>query len=56
MVKRDIAVTILVRCMCVRASVRIFSGHKFYIYADFFQLFGKVVDPEEGKCHLKHFM
>ena len=44
--KRDIAVTILIRCMCVRVcmhscvSVRICLGNNSYIYAWISKLFG----------------
>ena len=31
--ERDIVVTTLVRCMCVHASVWIYPGINFYIYA-----------------------
>ena len=60
--KRDIVVTILVRCMCVhpcirasvRASVRICPDHYLYNYAWISKQFGTVIAFEE-KCHLKHF-
>ena len=53
-VKRDIAVAIFVRCICMRPSVRICPGHKSYIYAGISKLLGTVVVLEEEKCHLKH--
>ena len=50
-VKRDIAVTILLRCMCMRVcmyaclrmSIRICLGHNSYIYAWTSKLFDTVV-------------
>ena len=58
--KRDIAVTFLLTCMCVhcarsRASVRICPGHNSYIYARISNLFDTVVVLKEEKCYLKHF-
>ena len=63
-VKRDIAVTILLRCMCVRVcmhaclcmSIRICLGHNSYIYAWISKLFNTIVVLGEEKCHLKHFL
>ena len=60
-VKRDIAVTFLLRCMCVpcarvRAYVRICPGHNSYIYAWISKLFDTFVVLGEEKCHLKHFL
>ena len=49
-VKRDIAVTVLVRCMCVC------PGHNSYIYAWISKLFGTVVVLEKKKCHFKNFI
>ena len=54
-VKRDIAVTILLRCMCVRVcmhacvrmSVRICLGHNSYIYAWILKLSNTVFVLEE---------
>ena len=58
--KRDIVVTILVRCMCVRlcirASVRICPDHNLYNNAWILKQFGTVVVLVEEKCHLKHFL
>ena len=58
--KRDIVVTILVRCMCVRpcvpASVRICPDHNVYNNAWISKQCGTVVALEEEKCHLKHFL
>ena len=58
--KRDIVVTILVRCMCVHqcihASVRICPDHNLYNNACISKEFGTVVALEEEKCHLKHFI
>ena len=64
MVKQDIAVTILLRCMCVRVGgcmcggvhvcIRICWGHNSYIYDGFQNYFNTVVVLEEEKCHLKH--
>ena len=54
-VKRDIAVTIFVRCMCVRPSIRICLGHNSYICAWISKLLGTVV-LEEEKCPLKRFL
>ena len=51
--KRDIVVTILVRCVC--ASVRICPDHNLYKNAWISKQFGTVVDLEEEKCHLKYF-
>ena len=61
-VKRDIAVTILLRCMCVRVcmhaclcmSIRICLGHTSYMYAWISKLFNTIVVLGEEKCHLKH--
>ena len=61
--KRDIVVTIFVRCMCVRpcvsasmcASVRICPDHNLYNNAWPSKQFGTVVALREKKCHLKHF-
>ena len=54
--KRDIAVTILVRCMCVRPCVRPnCPDHNLYNNAWISKQFGTVVALEEEKCHLKHF-
>ena len=51
MVKRDIAVTILLKCICVhacvRASVQICPGHNSYIYAWISNLFHIVVVLEK---------
>ena len=54
-VKRDIAATILLRCMCVRVcmhaclrmSIRICPGHNFCIYACISKLFNTVFVLEE---------
>ena len=62
-VRRDIAVTILLRCMCVRVcmhaclcmSIRICLGHNSYIYAWISKLFNTIGVLGEEKCHLKHF-
>ena len=58
--KRDIVVTILVWCMCVRqcvhASIRICADHNLYNNAWISKQFGTVVSLEEEKCHLKHFL
>ena len=62
-VKRDIAVNILLRCMCVRVcmhaclcmSIRICLGHNSYIYAWISKLFKTIVVLGEN-CHLKHFL
>ena len=57
--KRDIVVTIFVRCMCIRlcisASVRIWPDHNLYNNAWISKQFGTVVALEEEKCYLKHF-
>ena len=53
-VKRDIAVTILVRCMHLRAFARICPRHNSYIYVWISKLFGTIAVRVE-KCHLKHF-
>ena len=65
--KRDIVVTSLVRCMCVRpcirasvrpcvhASVRICPDHNLYNNAWILKQFGTAVALEEEKCHLIHF-
>ena len=49
--ERDIAVTILLKCMCVlvcmRVSVRICLGHNSYIYAWISKLFDTVIVLEE---------
>ena len=63
-VKRDVAVNILLRCMCMRVcmhacfcmSIRIYLGHNSYIYAWISKLFNTVVVLGEEKCHLKHFL
>ena len=63
-VKRDIADTILLRCMCVRVcmhaclcmSIRICLGHYSYIYVWISKLFNTIVVLGEEKCHLKHFL
>ena len=56
-VKQDIAVTIFVRCMCMRVcmrlSVKICPGHTFM---HGFQNNLAVVVLEEEKCHLKQFI
>ena len=54
--KRDIVVTILVRCTCVRPSVRICPDHNVYNNAWISKQFGTVVALEEEKGHLKHFL
>ena len=58
--KRDIVVTILVWCMCVRpcicASVRICPDHNLYNNAWISNQYGTVVALEEEKCLLKHFI
>ena len=54
-VKRDIAVTFLLRCMCVRVcmhvclrmSIRICLGHNSYIYAWISKLFNTFLVLEE---------
>ena len=51
--KRDIVVTIFVRCMCVHPSARICPDHNLYNNAWISKQFGTVVALEE-KCHLKH--
>ena len=51
--KRDIVVTIFVRCMCVLPCVR--PDHILYNNAWISKLFGTVVALEEEKYHLKHF-
>ena len=55
--KRDIVVTIFVRCMCMRpcisASVRICPDHNLYSNAWISKQFGTVLALEEEKCHLK---
>ena len=62
--KRDIVVTILVRCMCVHQCMRQcirtcvrpdLSGHNLYNNAWISKQFGTVVALEEEKCHLKRF-
>ena len=53
--KRDLVVTIFVRCMCVRASVRNCPDHNLYNNAWISKQFRTVVALEEEKCHLKHF-
>ena len=58
-VKRDIAVTFLLSCMCLhcareRASIQIRLGHNSYIYAWISKLFDTLVVLEEEKCYLKH--
>ena len=61
-VKQDIAVTILLRGMCVRVcmhaclrmSIRICLGHYSYISAWISKLFDTVVVLDEEECHLKH--
>ena len=55
--KRDIVVTILVRCIrpWVHASDRICPDHNLYSNAWIPKQFGTVVALEEEKCHLKHF-
>ena len=63
-VKRDIAVTVLLRCMCMRVcmhaclcmSILICLGHNSYIYAWISKLFNTIVVLGEEKCHLKHFL
>ena len=63
-VKQDIAVTILLRCMCVRVcmhaclcmSIRNCLGHNSYIYAWISKLFKTIVVLGEEKCYLKHFL
>ena len=56
--KRDIVVTIFVRCMCVHpcvcVSVRICPDHNLYNNAWISKQFGTVVALKEEKCHLKH--
>ena len=52
-VKRDITVTI--RCISVRAYVRICTGHNSYFYGWISKLFDTVVVLEKEKYHLKHF-
>ena len=52
--KRDLVVTIFVRCMCVRPCVRR-SGFVRTITCTIMHGFGTVVALEEEKCHLKHF-
>ena len=62
-VKLDVAVTILLRCMCVhvcmhaclRMSIRICLGHNSYIYAWISKLFNTFLVLEEEWCHLKLF-
>ena len=58
--KRDIALTILLRCkclyVCMHVSVQICPGHNSYIYAWISKLFDTVVVLEEEKCQLKHFL
>ena len=57
--KQDRAVTILVRCMCVRqcvrASIRIGPDHNFYNNAWISKQFSTVVALAEEKCHLNIF-
>ena len=48
--KRDIVVTILVRCMCVCPD------HNLYNNAWIPKQFGTIVALEAEKCHLKHFL
>ena len=55
-VKRDIAVTIFLRCISVRACVRIRTGHNSYFYGWISKLFDTVVVLEKKKYHLKHFL
>ena len=40
----------------VRPSVRICTGHKFYIYAWISKVYDTVVILEEEKCHLKYVL
>ena len=62
-VKRDITVTILLRCMCMHVcmhaclcmSIPICLGHYSYIYARISKLFNTTVVLGKEKCHLKHF-
>ena len=60
--KRDIALTILLRCkclcvcVCMHVSVQICPGHNSYIYSWISKLFDTVVVLEEEKCQLKHFL
>ena len=59
-VKRDIAFTFLLSCMCVHcarvhASVQICPGHNSYMSQWISILFDTVVVLGEEKCHLKHF-
>ena len=57
--KRDIVVTILVWCMCVRpcvrASIQICPDQNLYNNAWITKKFGTVVSLEDEKCNLKHF-
>ena len=57
--KRDIVVTNLVRCMCMRqcvhASVQICPDHNLYIYPWISKQFGTIVALEEEMCHFKRF-
>ena len=56
-VTRDIALTILLRYMCVRVfvrpSVQIYTDHNSYIYGWFSNFIDTVVVLEEEKSHLK---
>ena len=63
--KRDIVVTILFQCMCMRpwvsasvhpsGSVRTCPDHNLYNNAWISKQFGTVVALEAEKCQLKHF-
>ena len=57
--KRDIVVTILVRCICMHpcilASIQICPDHNLYNNAWISKQFDIFVALEEEKCHLKHF-
>ena len=57
--KRNLVVTVLVRCksvrQCIRASVQICPDHNLNNNAWISKQFGTVVALEEEKCHLKHF-
>ena len=61
-VKRDIAVTILLRCIymrvcmhaCLRMSIRVCLGHNSYIHEWISKLFYTVFVLGEEKCNLKH--
>ena len=53
-VKRDIAVTVLLRFICVHPSLFVLAITP-NIYTWISKLFDTVAVLEEEKCHLKHF-